>query len=94
MSSTCGITSPYSNVISARFINNNALVYNMQRLSSVYTIMPDRHLLSLRLTYHLNVGIDWIQMLPMELILAEIYKEKRTEHSFMQYNCIRSSYCK
>jgi hypothetical protein len=46
MSSTCGITSQYSNVISDRFINNNAVVYNMQRLSSVYTMVPDGHFLS------------------------------------------------
>jgi hypothetical protein len=47
MNSTCGITGQYSNVISDRFINNNALVSNMQRLSSVYTIVPDGYLLSL-----------------------------------------------
>ncbi len=47
MSSTCGITSQYSNVISDRSINNNAPVYNMQRLSSVYTMVPDGHFLSL-----------------------------------------------
>jgi len=49
----------------------------MERLSSVCTTVPDGRLFSSCLAYHLKVRIDWIQMLPTKLILAEIYEEKK-----------------
>ncbi len=82
MSSTCGITSQYSNVISDRSINNNALVYNTQRLSSVYRMVPDGHVLLLSsILYESKSG--WNSDVANEIDFGRNMEEKN-KHSFMR----------